>query len=94
MATTPSEAIERGIPLIASREGNFGDWTEEASMGFVLPLNSQILKEEIVKILHVPEKEYQGLSNNALRFSRIYSWECAAKEVVEGYETLIVILLL
>lgn len=86
MAIAPSEAIARGIPLIASREGNFGDWTECSSMGFLLPLYSQFLKEKIAKILQVQEKEYQGLSENALRFSRIHSWDRIAKVVIEGYD--------
>lgn len=85
IALAPSEALGQGIPLIASREGNLGDWVSSAGMGFVVPLDSEHIFEVIRKILDSPETDYSTLSRQAVAFARHFTWERAAEQVIEGY---------
>lgn len=85
MARAPSEAIAHGIPLLASREGNFGDWVSSAQMGFVIPLERRKFRQKFLDILGIQETEYQCLSENARNYSREHTWSKVACEVVSGY---------
>lgn len=84
-AIAPSEAIARGIPLIASREGNFGDWVTRAGFGIAAPLDGQKLQQVMTQILLTPTSDYKHLSTQALRFAKFYSWDRSAAEVIQGY---------
>lgn len=85
MALAPAEALARGIPLIASREGNFGDWLHDRKMGFTVPLDSHAICNQIMSILDISNREYQLISRNALSFSKLYTWERIAQETVSNY---------
>jgi glycosyltransferase involved in cell wall biosynthesis len=85
-AIAPSEAIARGIPLIASREGNFGDWATRAGFGIVAPLDGQKLQQVMTQILLMPTSDYNHLSTQSLKFAQFYSWERTAAEVIQGYQ--------
>ena len=85
MALSPSEAVARGLPLVASREGNFGDWVEACKMGFVVPLDSSAISNMLLSILEISGREYQQLSQNALNFSQGYTWEKVAQDSLAVY---------
>jgi glycosyltransferase involved in cell wall biosynthesis len=89
LAIAPSEALAKGIPLIASREGNFGDWTTRGKFGFETPLNGQSLQETFVRILKATEQEYHCLSERAMAFAKTYSWDRTAKEIIQGYHSVL-----
>jgi glycosyltransferase involved in cell wall biosynthesis len=84
-AIAPSEAIARGIPLIASREGNFGDWATRKGFGIAAPLDPQKLQQILTQILLAPTSDYEPLSTQALKFAQLYSWDRTAAEVIQGY---------
>jgi glycosyltransferase involved in cell wall biosynthesis len=86
MALAPCQAAGQKIPLIASREGDIGDWTASANMGFVVPLQSRNLCEVFERILQISKSEYGKLSENAWKFALTYNWENVANRVVEGYQ--------
>jgi glycosyltransferase involved in cell wall biosynthesis len=86
MALAPCQAVGQKIPLIASREGDIGDWTASANMGFVVPLQSRNLCEVFERILQISKSEYRKLSENAWKFALTYNWENVANRVVEGYQ--------
>jgi hypothetical protein len=74
-----------GLPLLASREGNLGDWTAEANMGLAVPLDNQRLYELLRQILCLSEADYYRFSDNAWNFARTTSWTDVAKRVINGY---------
>ena len=84
-AIAPSEAIARGIPLIASREGNFGDAATRAGFGIAAPLDGQKLRQVLTQILQMPTSDYEHLSTQALKFAQMYNWDRTAAEVIQGY---------
>jgi glycosyltransferase involved in cell wall biosynthesis len=89
IALAPCEAIGNGLPLLASREGNLGDWTAEASMGWTVPLNTEKLYTVINEIIKLSDTDYDLLSSNALKFARTNSWTSTGRQVVEGYSRLL-----
>lgn len=86
MALSPSEALARGIPLVASREGNFGDWVNDRKMGFIAPLTSPEISNLILSILNISNYQYKQLSQNTLNFSHFYTWERVAQETLSIYK--------
>lgn len=89
IALAPCEAIGRGLPLLASREGNLGDWTVDANMGWTVPLDSESICTLIKKILNLSETDYHRLSSNALKFARTNSWTNIGQHVIAGYSGLL-----
>jgi glycosyltransferase involved in cell wall biosynthesis len=87
IALAPCEAIGSGLPLLASREGNLGDWTAEANMGWTVPLHSQRLYELIKHILCSSEADYHRLSTNAWNFAKTNSWSDVGKRIIDGYSS-------
>ena len=85
-AIAPSEAIARGIPLIASREGNFGDWATRAGFGITTPLDGQKLQEVLTHLVRTSASDYAHLSAQALKYAQLYSWDQTAAEVIQGYD--------
>lgn len=89
IALTPCEAIGSGLPLLASREGNLGDWTAEANMGWTVPLDGQRLYDLLKHILSLSEEDYCRFSNNAWNFARANSWTNVSQKVIDGYSRLL-----
>ena len=86
MAIAPSEALAKGIPLVATREGHFGDWVDESGFGYRVPLDGESLFRTINVILDSSIAHYQSLSEQALRFSRTYSWDKVAADLIHVYQ--------
>ncbi|GJL59306.1 MAG: hypothetical protein NPIRA03_21630 [Nitrospirales bacterium] len=89
IALAPCEALGNGIPLIASMEGNLGDWTERMNMGIVVPLSCEHLADEMATVLKYSEDIYQRLSGNAVNFCMTYSWGKVAQDLVDEYKKII-----
>jgi glycosyltransferase involved in cell wall biosynthesis len=85
MALAPCEALARGIPLIASREGNIGDWTTLWSMGFTVPLEKESLKDTFCRAIEISREQYHRFSSNAFRFAVENSWTKVADQTVQSY---------
>ncbi|MEO8324593.1 MAG: glycosyltransferase [Nitrospirota bacterium] len=89
IALAPCEAIGNGLPLLASREGNLGDWTVEANMGWTVPLGSAELYSLITNILTLSHSDYAGLVQNTWNFAKTYSWTNVGTKVINGYSSLL-----
>jgi len=89
MAIAPSEALAKGIPLISTRESNFGDWATQEGFGFQVPLSHEKLLEKILYILNLSNQQYQSLSEKALEFAKAYTWNRVALDVAQGYQRIL-----
>ncbi|WP_447964894.1 glycosyltransferase [Nitrospira sp. Ecomares 2.1] len=89
IALAPCEALGNGIPLIASLEGNLGDWTQRMNMGITVPLSGTHLADGMATVLEYSEDMYQRVSENAMKFCLSYSWEKVAQDLVDEYKRII-----
>lgn len=87
IALAPCEAIGTGLPLLASREGNLGDWAAEAEMGWSVPLDSHKLYALFSRILNLSETDYLRLSGNAWKFAQDNSWNHVSRKMLNQYES-------
>lgn len=78
-----------GLPLLASREGNLGDWTAEANMGWTVPLDGEKVYALLKQIINLSETDYNMLSANVLKFARANSWTNIGQQVIDGYSRLL-----
>jgi len=88
MAKTAREAVSFGIPVLASRESNFGDWVESESMGKVIELSAENIARSLSEMRSDPRK-LQNWSDNAWRFSQQWQWPAVAERIIAGYHALL-----
>ena len=85
MARLIGESVGRGIPVIASREGNWGDWTAEFGMGVPSALSAESVESALLKIGNLKDDEYERMSARAMAFASTWSWERVAEEIGRAY---------
>lgn len=85
MARACGEAIARGIPLIASREGNWGDWAVQGRFGVATSLDAASAAEALLSCRRVDDRTYSDLSAAAVLFARERTWERSALESIRAY---------
>ncbi len=88
MARACGEAVARGIPLLASREGNWGDWVERYSFGYAVALDPDHVYECINKAVNIDKQAYFEFSRNAYKWATDNSWEKVAEQFCEQYENI------
>jgi glycosyltransferase involved in cell wall biosynthesis len=85
MARVCGEAIGRGVPLIASREGNWGDWATKFGFGISADVNDAA--PALVRVVTMPPSEHQMWSRAATQFARVNTWRACAQRSVDMYKT-------
>jgi glycosyltransferase involved in cell wall biosynthesis len=81
MARAPREAVSQGLPLIASRESNFGDWILQGEFGYVCELTAESLADAISMACQAGDEEYARMSQAARRFAERRRWPQVAAEL-------------
>lgn len=84
-ALAAREALAQGLPMLATRESDLGDWVERHNMGAVVPLDSSGLSEAIIRLLDGEEGHYRTMARNAMAFAKDTSWAAVAEALVEEY---------
>jgi glycosyltransferase involved in cell wall biosynthesis len=84
MAKLPREAVATGLPVIASRESNFGDWVEQEGFGIAAELSSHSLAAAMLRFIS-DKSLISECSQAAIIFSRKNSWESVATSLVSHY---------
>ncbi|MCK4391084.1 MAG: glycosyltransferase [Desulfobacterales bacterium] len=87
MARACSEAIARGIPLIASREGNWGDWVAHSNMGIVSQLTVEDISAAFIKAIKLTPREYETMSVRAFEYPKLNTWSAVAEKFITAYES-------
>jgi glycosyltransferase involved in cell wall biosynthesis len=76
------EAMACGLPVIVCKNSG----AEEFAMGEIIEQeNPQALMDAIIKILSLPENEYQKLSAQAITKAQEFSWEHIVQERLRYY---------
>jgi glycosyltransferase involved in cell wall biosynthesis len=88
MARVTAEALGHGIPVIASREGNWGDWVRRYDMGFCVELDPRSVADLLHRIVLDERASYAARSSNALSFALSHSWQRVAAKMAAAYEQL------
>jgi len=90
MARAAREAIAHGIPIIASRESNFGDWVYKYKIGYTVELNKNSLLRALYEIFEEKNAfRYNELQNNALFFAKEYTWDKVGEIVAKNYKNVL-----
>jgi glycosyltransferase involved in cell wall biosynthesis len=84
-----NEAMASGMPVITcDNAGVANDLVIDGYNGFVLPLEEKVWADTIFEIFDSSDK-YKMLSDNALQHVQIYSFENAAKGIIEAVNSVI-----
>lgn len=91
MARAVREAVAHGVPVVASRESNYGDWIERMGskfrIGRVFSIGERKALERILRdLLQIGTETYTALAENALSWANRYTWTRVAACVLRGYE--------
>lgn len=79
LAKVVREAIMVGLPVIASRESNFGDWVLKYNMGFCIQeLTPEGVGIALEKAINIDEFTYNKLRENTAKWANDYTWEKVA----------------
>jgi glycosyltransferase involved in cell wall biosynthesis len=84
MAKLPREALATGLPIIASRESNLGDWAESGRFGTSVALSEESLARGMLRFLDDREL-VSSCSLAAIEFAQKYSWTLVANGLAEIY---------
>ena len=79
------EGIGSGIPLIVSREGNWGDWADKYKFGITVKLNIGSLYEGMKKSLLMDTDDYQHYVNNSYNYYKSIQWSIVAINFINYY---------
>ena len=85
MARAVGEALARGVPVIASREGNWGDTVARHGMGFAVALEAPSIASCMTRAADLEEAQYRSLSAAALKFARQWTWARVAESTIAMY---------
>jgi glycosyltransferase involved in cell wall biosynthesis len=89
MARATAEALGHGIPVIASRESNWGDWVHRYDMGFCVEPEKRSVADLLHRIVTKESAGYTTRRTNAHSFAHSHSWQWVAGEMVSAYENLL-----
>jgi len=89
MARATAEALGQGIPVVASREGNWGDWVRRHDMGFCVEADERSVADLLCRIVTDESTRYVARAKNALSFACSHSWQWVAAEMTTAYERLL-----
>lgn len=83
------EAIGQGIPIIASRESNWGDCANEEDIGAVSELTPESLRSALERCANMNEMEYARVSDNAKKYALRNTWSEVGRKIVGVYESVL-----
>jgi glycosyltransferase involved in cell wall biosynthesis len=87
MSRAVREATGMGLPVIASRESNFGDWAASENMGFISELDPERIADVLSGAMSGQSRDnYALLSRNAWAYAKKYTWQGVAAAFDKGYE--------
>lgn len=89
MARATAEALGHGIPVIASRESNWGDWVRRHDTGYCVELDERSVADLLCRIVVNERAGYAAKSRNAFSFAVSLSWDRVAAEMAAAYEGLL-----
>ena len=81
MAKAPREALAQGVPIIASRESNLGDWAVDAHFGLVCELSVESLAEAISAACIGHAELHGQMSAAAREFAESQRWPRIAQRL-------------
>jgi glycosyltransferase involved in cell wall biosynthesis len=88
MAKLPREAVATGMPVIASRESNFGDWAESEGFGIATELTADSLAAAMRRF--VLDRDLVPIcSKAAIDFAERNSWDSVARSLIPRYHNVI-----
>jgi len=79
------EAAAAGLPVIASRESNFGDWVDYEKFGLCTELSASALSNALTWFIKHPD-QLQVMGGNAVRFAKRWNWDNVAAALIPLYE--------
>ena len=88
MAKLPREAMATGLPVIASKESNLGDWAVSHGFGLSTGLDPLDLAAAMQKIIDHPNS-LTALSEKCIKFSDEHRWLLVGRQMIDGYRSLI-----
>jgi glycosyltransferase involved in cell wall biosynthesis len=88
MAKLPREVVATGLPVIASRESNFGDWAESEGFGLATDLSPQSLAECMEEFI-TDRAMIRSCSEAAINYAQRSSWDEIASKLIPEYHKLI-----
>jgi glycosyltransferase involved in cell wall biosynthesis len=86
MAKLVREATAAGLPVIASRDSNYGDWASEGGFGRVTSLSPDALAQEMAWFLDHKD-QLSALSTKAIQFAHTHTWAWVARRLSDVYES-------
>ncbi|MBW1975518.1 MAG: glycosyltransferase [Deltaproteobacteria bacterium] len=87
MARACGEACGRGIPLIVSREGNWGDWVAHSNIGIVTQLTVDDISAALIKAIQLAPQDYEAMSVRAFKYAKSNTWSAVAEQFIASYES-------
>ena len=81
MARAPREALGAGVPLIATRESNFGDWVEERGIGISCELSVFGVVEAVETALAMNDEDWERMRENVTFWVRDNEWSDVAQRL-------------
>ncbi len=85
MAKLAREATAAGLPIIASRASNFGDWADEHQFGLITELTPFSLASRMSWFLDNPRLIHR-MSRNAREYAESRNWPWVAQQLGKHYE--------
>jgi glycosyltransferase involved in cell wall biosynthesis len=85
MARSAREAVAAGLPLIATRESNFGDWVAEFEMGIVAAATTEGVVSALVAAMDTSAGQRSKMRQNAASFADTHGWSHLAGELERRY---------
>jgi glycosyltransferase involved in cell wall biosynthesis len=85
-ALATREALCEGLPVIATRESDYGDWVYEHNLGVVVPLDAGALAQAILGVLRLSDEAYRELSSNVIEYTWATRWRPIGKRFAEQYD--------
>ena len=88
-ALATREALCEGIPVIATRESDYGDWVAEFNLGSVVAVDSGALAQAILGVLRLSDEAYRELSRNVMEYAWGTRWRDVGRLFADEYERLV-----
>jgi len=83
------EALGNGVPVIATREGNWGDTVQTEKIGFKVDLRVESIKKCFNNLLEIKPDAYNPMSERAFQYAKNYSWIHVAEHMNDLYAMVI-----
>ena len=87
MAKLPREAVATGLPVIASRESNFGDWAEHVGFGIAVELSGDSIADAMRRFM-IEQDLVSRCSKSAIDFAGRNTWDSIASSLITNYRKL------